>query len=305
MENDMTEGSKVRQQSPRVSAMAVTSTLTPQPSNQFRSLPLRPAHETSDVQCATLSLPLSASPSTNATRKRPAATALEQSESKTTKKSHAETPSQVATSTDNPNLEPNGQPFPSLHPFLEVLSLYEVAVKTSSLPGGALTFALATNAQIHICQEGIEGDKTPEDVLHHFATNSYPARSIDGVLIMVEVNIVTNETGRVASIARTYMAERCKSIAELKKAAKADWPQHFRECGIKMPQYDPMRITIHVAQSHGPSLKTATMGWDQVIMQSQYWDWFQKNVIHGRAPAVRALLTYDVEEPLVADDLFN
>jgi len=285
--------------------MAVTPTLTPQPSNQFGSLPLRPAHEISDVQRATSSLPPSASPSTNATRKRPAATALGQSESKTTKKSHAETPSQVATSTDNPNLQPNGQPFPSLRPFLEVLSLYEVAVKTSGLPEGTNTFALATNTQIHICQEGGEGDKTPEDMLHHFATNSYPARSINGVLMMVEVNIVTNETGRVASIARTYMAERCQSIIGLKKTAEADWPQHFRECGIKMPQYDPRRITIHVAQSHGLSLKMAILGWDQIIMQSQYLDWFQKNVIHGRAPTVRALLTYDVEEPLVADDLFN
>lgn len=265
----MTKGSEVARQTPRVSAMEAKSTLTPRPSTQFGSLPVRSAHQTSDAQCATSSLPPSAPPSTNATRKRPAATALEQSESKATKNSHAKTPSQVATSTDNPDLQPNGQPFPSLRPFQEVLSLYEVAVKTSGLPKSTNTFGLAANAQIHICQEGGEGDKTPEDVLHHFATSSYPARSISGVLMMVEVNIVTNETGRIACIARTYVADRCNSILGPKKAAQADWPQHFRECGIKMPQYDPTRITVHVAQSHGPSLKMAIMGWDQVVMQSQ------------------------------------
>lgn len=122
----MTDGSEVTRQIPRVSAMEAKSTLTPRPSTQFGSLPLRSAHQTSDAQCATSSLPPSASPSTNATRKRPAATALEQNESKATENSHAETPSQVAASADNPDLQPKGQPFPSLQPFQEVLSLKKV-----------------------------------------------------------------------------------------------------------------------------------------------------------------------------------
>lgn len=278
----------------------VTNPVT-QPLPSFGVLSLRPA------QNVVSNTPLSSSSATVGILKRLAAAAPENHDAEPTsnmiKQSQHQTPTQVAISTDNPILQANGQPWPSFQPVQELMLLNDAA-RSHGLPENLNTLIFAMNARTSIIQQGGDGDKTPEDVIHYFMRGWYSARVIEDILISVEPHVVTNKTGKIPCDPKTYRADLCQTMRGLKNTASRDWKKHFCDCEVKMPPYDHNRITIHLAQSRGASLMLDVSCWQEVVTEQQYFHWFQENVVHGRARILSASLRYDVEDPLVGDDLF-
>ncbi|KAK5950199.1 hypothetical protein OHC33_008667 [Knufia fluminis] len=301
IDEDMADVMEVPRQAPNVPNM--TSTPSSEPTFQFSSLSLQPQPQTPHTRSmATGRQPLE----NNITNKRPAATALEPTTSSRPVKAPKQAGPQDDTSSTTIALQPNGQLLPCLQPLHDLVALAEASARVSNAPPNFDPFVYAITAQNHISQQGGAGNKTPQDVLEHFATGRYSARPVAGVNISVHASIVTNDNGEMQCSPKSYAAARCPTIKALKKAAAQHWERHFRACRVKMPEggVDLNRITVELAESHGPRLIPVIANCEEAVTEVQYLEWFDRNVVHGRDPTLSVGMTYDLGEPLTGDDLF-
>jgi len=280
------------------------------PTSQFHSLPgfgqlpVRSAQRASDVGYSTPAMQRPSGFPSLTGHYASAPTANGQSRTRgTIQDSQVENSSRLAMSPGDAPLSPIIQQTQPVHQ-PDVQPLCEIISTSWGIPRNDFTLTFTANVQAHSSRQGGEGNKTTADIYEQFVTGYYSERNIATVLFSIEAFIVTNRTGKVQCDTNMYRADRRNSIKNLKKIAETAWPKHFQAQGIKMPKYDRERITLHVAQTHGPSLSMEVSCWQEVIMDRQYTDWFRDNVIRGRAPVIYASLRYDVEDPIDAGDLF-
>lgn len=143
---------------------------------------------------------------------------------------------------------------------------------------------------------GGAGDFTIEDIAQYNTIRRYSARQADGVVVLVHHSTIAFASGaqRMCHVPSRYNAKQLNSLLQVTRLSQRKWRMVFQAVGLlPLEKYKASNITVAVVESYGTDVPIGTVY--PVENEEQYQEWWDKNVLHGRAKMLTIYLTYNLD----------